>query len=125
VAGEKIEIEGLGKLLRQLRQLDDDLVDEMKAINRAAADDVAARGRSKAPHRTGRLAASVRASSTLRSGVVRAGKRAVPYAGPVHFGWPRRHIRPNPFLWDALDDRRGHIEREYITRITRLVEAIR
>jgi len=55
----------------------------------------------------------------MRGGVVRMGRKAVPYAGPVHFGWPNRPnaakgwrggpIRPNPFLYEAMDKRVGEV----------------
>jgi len=32
---------------------------------------------------------------------VQAGRASVPYAGPIHWGWPARNIEPQPFLTDA------------------------
>ena len=73
-------------------------------------------GPSRAP---GALQGTLRSTGTARGGFVRAGKKLVPYAGPVHFGWPNRPnpaknwqggpIRPNPFLYDALDSRREQV----------------
>lgn len=116
-----IKVENLGKLVRELRKVNPDLVKELKAANRAIADDLVPFAKTKVPVRSGRLRDSIRAGATIRSGVVRAGKKAVPYAAPIHFGWPSRRISPNPFLWDALDGRRGEIEAEYIDRVTEIV----
>jgi hypothetical protein len=30
-----------------------------------------------------------------------AGRASVPYAGPIHWGWPARNISANPFLSNA------------------------
>ena len=29
------------------------------------------------------------------------GRKSVPYAGPIHWGWPRRNISPNTWVVDA------------------------
>ncbi|MDG4860140.1 hypothetical protein P8605_18620, partial [Streptomyces sp. T-3] len=43
--------------------------------------------------RSGRLVGTVRSSGTKTTAVVRAGRASVPYAGPVHWGWPTRPNR--------------------------------
>lgn len=30
-----------------------------------------------------------------------AGRASVPYAGPIHYGWPAHGIEANPFVTDA------------------------
>src|SRR5690606_19193897 len=54
------------------------------------------------PVLTGRLFMSIRPTATKTTGVVRAGGARVPYAGPIHWGWRRRNISPQPFLVTAL-----------------------
>jgi hypothetical protein len=121
----EIKVEGLNRLVRQLGKLDADLKPELKAINKDLADDLVPVAKSKVPVRSGRLKASIRAGATNRSGVVRAGKKKVPYAGPIHFGWPARRIAPQPFLWEAMDSRRGEIQRQYVERVSDLVKKVR
>lgn len=65
---------------------------------------VTAQGKSDAPHRSGRLAGTVRGSGTLTAAIVRGGTAAVPYANPIHWGWGRRHIKANPFLSHAAQN---------------------
>lgn len=60
-----------------------------------------AEGAANPPKRSGALASTVRSSGTKTAGVLRAGRASVPYAGPIHWGWPRRGISANPFLSDA------------------------
>lgn len=120
-----IQVEGLNKVVRQLGKLGPDVKDELKSSNREMAEKLVGPVKSKAPVRTGDMRNSVRAGATQRSGVVRAGKKKVPYVGPIHFGWPARRIAPNPFMWEVLDSRRGQIEREYLDRITDIAEKVR
>lgn len=115
-------IEGLREVQRDLRLLGDDTKTEMKATHLAAAEIVVMGAKRYVPYRTGRLAASIRALATNTSGRVRAGSASVPYAGPIHFGWPLRRIAPQPFIYDALDPRREDIRRLYEERIDELIE---
>lgn len=106
-----------------MKRMGADLKD-MQRTNKAASQPVAARARDIVPHLTGTLAASIRATATQKEGAVLAGSRAVPYAGPIHFGWPRRNISPQPFLYDALDDRRDDVVDIYNERVEDLVRAL-
>lgn len=119
-----IEVDGLNRLIRQLRQLDPELLDELKAANRDLASDVESTARGLAPVRDGTLASSLRSSGTARSGIVRAGRKSVPYVGPIHFGWRDRNIMPNPFLYDALDRRRDEVFRQYLRTVERVTERV-
>ena len=120
-----IQVEGLKGLVRALKRAGaDDLLAELKAANAEAAETVKDTARPGVPRRSGALAASLRSSATPRAGVVRIGKARVPYAGPVHFGWPARGIKPNTFLYDALDRRAGEVADLYHQRVERLVDAI-
>ena len=53
-----------------------------------------------------------------------AGRKAVPYAGPIHFGWPARNIEPQPFLYDALDDKADEVAHLYGLGIEVLVDKL-
>lgn len=98
--GEGIRIEGAARLRRTLKAAGDDLSD-LREANQAAVGIVTSAGRARTPRRTGRLASSVRGSATARIATVRAGGAAVPYAGPIHWGWPARGIAAQPFLSEA------------------------
>lgn len=97
-----VQIEGMRSLRSTLRKAGDDLT-ELKGVNAAAAGIAAGRAQGWAPVRSGALAASVRSSGTKTAGIVRSGNNrksasGVPYAGPIHWGWPSRNIKANPFL---------------------------
>lgn len=95
-----VQVEGLGQLRRQLRALGDDLAD-LKQANAAVSAFIAPAAAARAPRRTGRLAASVRGTRAAGGATVAAGGASVPYAGPVHWGWPSRHIDAQPFIRDT------------------------
>lgn len=95
-----VRVEGLPELRRALRKLQVDLSD-LKAANAAVATYVAAAAAGRAPRRTGRLSSSIRGNKALSRATVRAGGAAVPYAGPIHWGWPARGIEGRPFIPEA------------------------
>lgn len=117
----KAEIVGLREVQRDLRKLGDDTKTEMKETHKQAAEIVVLGAKRLVPYRTGALAASIRALATQSSGRVRAGSASVPYAGPIHFGWPSRGIAPNPFIYDAVDSRVDDIRGLYAERIDQLI----
>ena len=117
----KTEILGLREVQRDLRKLGDDTKTELKDTHKAAAEVVVLGAKRYVPYRTGRLANSIRALATNTSGRVRAGSASVPYAGPIHFGWPARRIAPQPFIYDAMDARIDEIRGLYDKRIEELI----
>jgi hypothetical protein len=121
----RIEVQGVKVVTKQLRQMDDGTKKELKSIYIQSANIVFRNAMPRVPVRSGRLKSTMRVSASTRSGSVRAGgKRSAPYAGPVHFGWPNRPnlarswyggpIRPNTFLYSALDARRAEVEEMFV-----------
>jgi hypothetical protein len=102
-----------------MRHMGADLKD-LSAIHKQAAEMVASEARTRAPVLSGTLAGSIRARGTQTRGYVVVGGKRIPYAGPIHFGWPRHSISPQPFIYDALDERKD----EVIARYDQLVEAL-
>lgn len=96
----RTELKGAAELRRTLRKAGQDLED-LKDANAAAAKIVEEGAVGLVPVDFGNLARSIRSSGTKTAGVVRAGSKAVPYAGPIHWGWPARNIQANPFAADA------------------------
>lgn len=95
-----VKIDGLPRLRRALREVGRDVAD-LKAANAKAAALVAAASSPRAPRRSGALAASVRGNRAAGRASIAAGGAALPYAGPIHWGWPARNIAPNPFIVEA------------------------
>ena len=95
-------------------RIDADFRKRFKDIHKGAADIVAEEARRRAPVRTGRLRKDIRTSGTAKGGVVRVGRKKIPYVGRVVFGDPvtfrdrlmrRAQTRRvgSPFIYDAAD----------------------
>lgn len=121
-----IEVEGARELKRIIRKLNkQELRDEMKEANFNAASIIADEAADRAPKRTGRLANSIRANKAVAYGAVKAGSAArVPYAGPIHYGWPARGIRAQPFINEAIEARLGEARKGYEEAVRKLAKKL-
>lgn len=120
-----IRVDGARELRSAIRRAESrGLVDELKRANREAAEVVAYEAQTIVPVKSGRLLESIRASGTQAAGIVRAGRGSLPYAGPIHFGWPAHGIEPNPYLYDAADNRVDEVLSQYEHAIERVLAAL-
>lgn len=112
-----VEVQGARELRKSLKAAGQSL-DDLKAANRQAAEIAAKASAALAPRVTGRLSASVRAAGTNTAGIIRAGKKNVPYANAVHWGrrnWPnsksprrtRSVVRAQPFMSQGAKNSEG------------------
>lgn len=115
-----LTVTGADDLRKALRQFDDGTAD-LKKTHADAAKIVEERAVQLVPRRSGALAGSIRSTGQARQGVVRSGRASVPWAGPIHFGWPARNIAPQPFLYDALDERSGEVIAAYQKHVSELI----
>lgn len=122
-AGDVLKIDGARELRAALKKAGAS-VTELKAAHAKVAQIVADQAADRAPARSGRLRASIRGSGTNTAAIVRAGRAAVPYAAPIHWGWPRRHIRPNPFIYTAAEHTQPAWEIQYLAAIEYLIHQI-
>ena len=124
-----LHIHGGRELRRKFKAVGDDMQD-LKDLHKRLADDVAGTAKTKVPVRTGRLRNSIRGSGTKTAARVRAGNNrksgpsSVPYAPPVHWGWARRGIKPQPFLYEALDDRRQEVVDAYNDQVRSIIRVV-
>lgn len=119
----EVRVDGLKELRSAIRRTkDDDLRKGLAQAHKDTADVVAKPASRAAPHRTGRLARTVKPSASVKGAIVRAGRgKSVPYAGPIHFGWPKRHIRARPFLFHTAGQKQDEYTAVFRDRITALV----
>ena len=73
---------------------------------------------------TTKAAASLRTGATRRAGVIRAGRKAVPYAGPINYGWPAHHISPRLFVNTGVAQSEPQWQRLYLDFINRTLSQI-
>ena len=71
---------------------------DLKAPSQAAGAMVLSAARARAPKRSGVLAGSLYLEP-LDIGI--AVEASAVYAGPIHWGWPARNIKAQPFLTEA------------------------
>ncbi len=118
----RIEVENIQAQLKRLREIEDSAV--TREVNKGAADIVLARAQQTAPRGRGKLRRTGRTSGTKTAGVMRYGTAAVPYARNHHFGDLDRpqggFILPNPWAYEAADDRRRQVFDHYEQRVNKL-----
>lgn len=129
----RVRVYGARNLRRTLTDAGEN-VTELKDANRAAAETAARASAALAPKLTGALAATIRASGTKTAGIIRAGRKSVPYAGPIHWGWPTRPqplgniyggpIEPQPFLSDGAQSSEGQWLPEYINTVNGIIRRV-
>lgn len=113
MADKALYVVGQKRFVQTMRKAGADMK-ELKEVNRRAADIAKPETVARAPRgRTGKLAGSIRVGATQKAGIIRAGRKTVPYAGPINYGWPARHIKPRTFVNDAVASTEGQWAKEY------------
>lgn len=119
----KVTVDGARELRRAMKAAGEDLR-QLTAVHRRVGSIVTAAAAAQAPRRTGRLAGSVRPSATRTRARVAVGRASVPYAGPIHWGWPARNIEANPFIADAARSTEPEWTRVYRSEVDALIEKV-
>lgn len=123
MARPQVEVKGAKELRKQLKAAGDDLAD-LKATHKKVAQIVEFDALQLAPVVTGGLVGSIRASGTQTAAIVRAGRNTIPYAGPIHWGWPARNITAQPFLVDAQEAKYEDWMGEYTQMVDKALDKI-
>ena len=124
MADKALYVVGQKRFVQTMRKAGADM-QELKEVNRRAAD-IAKPEAARAPRgKTGRLAGSIRAGATQKAGIIRAGRKTVPYAGPINYGWPARNIRPRTFVNDAVASTESQWAKEYETFVKKTMNQIK
>lgn len=96
---------------------------ELSAPARAAAVATLAAARGLAPRRTGALGASL--SVGVWGPKTAAVTSALPYAGPIHWGWPARAIPARPFVTVAAQSTEPAWLARYDRHVTRTLNNVK
>ncbi|HEY7821856.1 MAG TPA: hypothetical protein VIG24_03425 [Acidimicrobiia bacterium] len=147
----QVQVKNLKEVQRRLRAVGDDAVKDLKKAHGEAARVVEGQAKIEVPVKRigtgdsayirrgavpGRLKQSIRSSGQARAGVVRAGTKALPYAGVVHYGWPNRPnygmwngkivwggpIRENKFLYRALLKKEDEVEEIFVRLVNEAID---
>lgn len=118
-----VEVTGAKELRRAIKKAqDNDLKVAIKKANLEGAQVVSEEAKNTVPVNTGQLLSTIRAAGTLNAGIVRAGFAKTPYAGVIHFGWPQHNMTPQPFLYEAADNRLDEVVDKYNEAIEAILD---
>jgi len=116
-----IKVAGLKQAIKALQAIGVPAA-EIKAAGSESGDLVANQARALAPVRSGALRNSIRVSKALNRVSVSAGNNTkVPYANPIHWGWFKRNIKPQPFFIKALGITRDEVYQNYYRTLDTLI----
>lgn len=121
--GAVVSVQG-AKTLRATLKAAGLKLDDLKAAHAAVAALVWNRAAPYTPTLTGRLAKTGRPSGTQSAAIVRVGTTAVPYGGPIHWGWPNRHIAAQPWIYIAAGDTEQAWLGTYMAAIDAIVQTV-
>jgi len=124
VTDPTVRVEGLDQLVRTMRKAGEDL-GALKDAHAAVGRMIAAQAQAYVPRRTGALAGTIRAARQARKAMVVAGRTSVPYAGPIHWGWPSRGIAADPFLSNAATDTESRWVPIYLKDVQAAVDQVK
>lgn len=121
-----VRLEGAAQLRRTLRQAGLDMKD-LTAVNRRAANIVAAQARINVPYgpdKGGHIRTTIRTSATQRAGTVRVGDARRPYAAVDHWGWYARNIKGNAWLSRTAQETESVWVQEYWQGLMEVLDSI-
>jgi hypothetical protein len=96
----------------------------MNAAAKLSGQSVLRESQTLVPVRTGALRNSIKLSATNKGIVIKAGNEGkVPYANPIHWGWFKRNIKPQPFFTKALGYTRQEIYDNYYKEVDNLIKS--
>ena len=75
-----------------------------------------------APKLTGALASSIVGNPSAEKAQILAGSAAVPYAGVIEYGWPKKNIQAQPYLTTTVNNNLGYIVAKYQNSITGIIK---
>lgn len=138
MAGAEIQLEGLAKFRKGIKQIDPQLQKDFRQEILPIAQKVAGDAASRVPSRSGRAKGSIRAGVSGNNAYVQGGKSTVPYYGWLDFGartpvsgrprsvgpWKGSGVGPQRgrFIYPAIDANRDNIEREAAKAIDDIID---
>jgi hypothetical protein len=75
--------------------------------------------------KNGHIRSTVRVGATRAATILRAGNKSKPYAPPLHWGWFRKNIRPNPWLSRAAQSTEPAWSALYMQGVEKIIDKIK
>ena len=103
----RVQVTGLRELQLAIRKVQvRELGTGLREANKKAAEKGKEGARAEVPVRSGRLKGSIGVRASQRGAEIKAGTASrVRYAPPIHWGWPKRNIRAQPFLYKGVENK--------------------
>lgn len=122
----RIRVTGLRELVRNMERAGVEAQD-IKEIMFEAGNIAAKRAVELAPVNTGRLAGNIRVGKAKNKASIKVGSQRVPYARFVYFGKYNQakgglYAKANPFIYDAIKEKRKQVFDKIEIGIERLLE---
>jgi len=107
-----VTVYGGRELRKALKETAGD-TDDLKELNKKIAEIVVDEAVKHVPVQSGKLKASLKAFGAATKARVTAGRKSLPYATVVHWGWPQRNIEGSFFLTNAMEKKQSQILEAY------------
>lgn len=107
-----VTVYGGRELRKALKETAGD-TDDLKELNKKIAEIVVDEAVKHVPVRSGKLKASLKAFGAASKARVTAGRKSLPYATVIHWGWPQRNIEGSFFLTNAMEKKQPQILEAY------------
>lgn len=79
-------------------------------------------GPSRRARAGGTLRKTVRAAATRSRAQIRAGGKRAPYANAIHWGWPKRNIPRNPWMWRVVGRERPRMFKKFYEALNKYIK---
>lgn len=119
MTGASVRLAGLDSTIRDLRAVGVQTRD-ITSLLRKALRPTYTQARALVPYGTGTLRRSIKLRASNNWAYISA---TAPYAGPIHYGWPRKNISPNMFLRTPAKDNETQITQTITDGITQMLQA--
>lgn len=118
-----VKVQGLRTITKALQNIGVPNKEITDAAKRSA-DRVVNEAKTLAPVRSGALRDSIRiaARATGRVSISAGNNGRVPYANPIHWGWFKRNIKPQPFFIKAIGLTRNDVYQDYLRELEGLIK---
>ena len=121
MAEANISIQGVKEVTDSLDKLARDLGSNIE-LNKELSTTLSQKASAMAPKLTGALASSIVGNPSAEKAQILAGSAAVPYAGVIEYGWPKKNIQAQPYLTTTVNNNLGYIVAKYENSITGIIK---
>ena len=121
MAEANISIQGVKEVTDSLNKMARDLESNIE-LNKELSTTLSQKASAMAPKLTGALASSIVGNPSAEKAQILAGSAAVPYAGVIEYGWPKKNIQAQPYLTTTVNNNLGYIVAKYQNSITGIIK---